>query len=310
MPILIAHTGPSYKSSKIGLQTHYGFIRSLNFKGIRTPYNFRSQFTIYSSEDKYLRKKEVETFLRSHYSSLGYSHVFITRTKKQYTLAGEFVKPSRTNFQRFLSFLRVIKPNNSFLVFEAFHTGKSFQSSTRHDSDEVPLFLSLNNDSEIIFSNIEAVKNSMNRISKIEVISKHRINNFYSFLEQSIRGPLNYRIIWFFIALESLFQLKDERGVTGERISKRISFYLESVDKKKRQDLYSVINEAYKVRGLLVHGGEVSNEKIRRSLNKLEIITWKLANSLLLSNSILKKRFTDEEELKKYFHWVNYKWGP
>ncbi len=292
------------------MQSHYGFIRSLNLKGLKTPYNFRGQFIIYSYVDGYSRKNEVEIFLRNHYSTLGYSHVLITRTNRPYTLAGDFVIPSRTNFQRFLSFLRVIKPNNSFLRFEAFHTGKQFQSSTIHESDEIPHFLFLNNDAEIIEPDIDTVKRSMYRISKLKIQQKHRINNFYGYLEQSIRGPIYYRIIWIFIALESLFQLNGERGETGERISKRIAYYLESIDKKKQQDIFSLVYEAYKIRGELVHGGEIDDKKIRKSLKQMERLSWTIANKLLLSNPMWMKRFTSEDELRKYFHYINYKWGP
>lgn len=292
------------------MQLHYGLIRSLNLKGIKTPYNFRNQFTIYSNTDNYIKKKGAEVFLRNNYSTLGYSHVLITRTKKPYTLAGDFVIPSRNNLQRFLSFLRVIKPNNSFLRFEAFHTGNGFQSSTLHESDEIPLFLSLNNDATIVPSDFELVIKSMNRISRLKVQQKHRINNFYGYLEQSIRGPIYFRIIWVFIALESLFQLNDERGETGERISKRIAYYLEPTDQNRRQDIFSLVHEAYKIRGGLVHGGEIDDKKIRKSLKQMERLTWAIAKKLLLSNPMWLKRFTSEDELRKYFHWINYKWGP
>ena len=109
------------------MQAHYGLIRSLNFKGIKTPYKFKNQFTIYSPEDNYLRKEELKEFLVKSYSSLGYSCVLITRTQKPYSLAGDFVIPSRGNYERFILFLRIIKSNNSFLKFEAFHTGNNFQ---------------------------------------------------------------------------------------------------------------------------------------------------------------------------------------
>lgn len=292
------------------MQTHYGFIRSMNLYGVRTPYNFKNQFTIYSYGDNYLRKRQAEAFLRNNYSTLGYSHVLITSTRKPYTLAGDFVIPSRNNFQRFLSLLRVVKPNNSFLRFEAFYTGSSFQSSTLHESDEIPLFLGLNNDAKIVASDLDLVIKSMNHISRLKVKQKHRINNFYGYLEQSIRGPIYYRIIWVFIALESLFQLNGERGETGERISKRIAYYLESKDKKKRQDAYSIVYEAYGIRGELVHGGKIDDKKIRKSLKQMEKLIWGIANKLLLSSSVRLKRFTSEDELRKYFHWINYKWGP
>ena len=177
MPQFTVHTSPSSPGKK--MQTHYGFIYSTEIGDkLKTPIKFRDQFVIYSRNDKYLRRQEVETFLRSYYSSIPYSHVMIARTLKPHKLAGDFVISSRNNMVRFLNLLWVIKPNNSFLKFEAFHTGTQFQHSTLHESDEIPHFLSIKKDPKIEESDINSLNNCINRIKRLKFDQQHRVNNF------------------------------------------------------------------------------------------------------------------------------------
>lgn len=285
------------------MQTHYGFIRSLNLaKSIVTPFIFRNQFTVYSSDDSYSRKREVEDFLRNHYSTLGYSHVLIARTRKPYKLAGEFVLPSRANMFRFLNLLRVIKPNNSFLRFEAFHTGKNFQSSTLHESDEIPHFLSIKKDPEIEKSDIQLLKKVMSCINRLKIEQKYRINNFYSYLEYSVKGPTSHRPIWIFISVESLFKFLKERGRFERPVCKRVAFFLAPVDSKKRQRTYGSLDRGYDFRNKLVHGSVINHENVKKELVKLEPIIWEVGKRLLTSNKKWIKLFSSEDAvLEKYF---------
>jgi|SRR3989344_1109759 len=301
MPTFVAYSQSSRKMHNSNMQFHYGFVSSLYLKGLKTPCNFKKQFIIYSYEDNYPRKKEVESFLRDNYSTLGYSHILITRTRNPYTLAGDFVIPSRTNFQRFLSFLRVISPNNSFLKFEAFHAGREFQSSTRYDSEDIPHFLSITKDKEVPETDLKLISEIMNSIARLKPQQEHRINNFYSYLEQSIRGPIVHRIIWLFIALESLFHLERERDNFTEKFCKRVAFTLEPSNKVEGVKFYNALYRAGKLRGALVHGALVDYKNIQRELIKLEPNLWRIGRLLILDRKLLKLFSSLDSNLEKYF---------
>jgi hypothetical protein len=301
MPQLTVHPSPSSPGKR--MQTHYGFIYSTEFgKKLKTPLRFKNQFTIYSHNDKYSRKQEVEGFLKSHYSSIPYSHVMIARTLKPHKLAGDFVIPSRNNIVRFLNLLRVIKPNNSFLKFEAFHTGRSFQSSTLHESDEAPHFLSIKKDSEIKDSDIQLLNKCMNRIKRLKIDQQHRVNNFFGYLEYSVKGPINNRIIWIFISLESLFHLSEEHRDFAKKLCKRSAFFLEPSDNTKIVKIYNLLLRAYKLRGSLVHGGVVDYKKINKTVTDLEPLMWRIGRYLLVEDRKWLKLFSSiDPELGKYF---------
>lgn len=305
MPQFTVHPSPSSPGKR--MQTHYGFIYSTEFgEKLKTPLKFRNQFTIYSHNDKYPRKQEVEGFLRSHYSSIPYSHVMIARTLKPYKLAGDFVIPSRNNMVRFLNLLRVIKPNNSFLKFEAFHTGIQFQSSTLHESDEVPHFLSIKKDSEIRDSDIQLLKKCMNRIKRLKFEQQHRVNNFYGYLEYSVKGPINHRIIWMFISLESLFHLPKERRDFERKMSKRAAFFLKPNNDQKRKIVYDLLLDAFKLRGALVHGALVDNPKLQEKVTELESIIWGIGYQILTGNRKWLKLFSSIDlKLQKYFEKID-----
>lgn len=289
------------------MQTHYGFIYSTEFgKKLKTPLKFRNQFTIYSHNDKYPRKQEVEGFLRSHYSSIPYSHVMITRTLKPYKLAGDFVIPSRNNMVRFLNLLRVIKPNNSFLKFEAFHAGSRFQHSTLHESDEIPHFLSIKKDVEIEESDIRLLNKCINRIKRLKFDQQHRINNFFGYLEYSVKGPIDNRIIWMFISLESLFHLSNEHRDFAENLCKRASFFLEPDNTAERAKIYNLLFRAYKLRGNLVHGGLVDYKKTNKTITDLEPLVWRAGRYLLVEDKKWLKLFSSIDlKLQKYFKKVD-----
>lgn len=285
------------------MQTHYGFIYSTEFgKKLKTPFKFRNQFTVYSRDDRYPRKKEVESFLRGNYSSILYSNVMVCKTRKPYKLAGDFVIPSRNNMVRFLNLLRVIKPNNSFLKFEAFHTGTQFQHSTLHESDEIPHFLSIKKDSEIEESDIHLLNNCINRIKRLKFDQQHRINNFYGYLEYSVKGPVDNRIIWIFISLESLFHLSDEHGRFAKNICKRASFFLKPFDKVERKKIYDLLYSAYDLRDKLVHGGMVDYKKIEAVITDFEPLVWQIGRYLLTEHKKWLKLFSSiDPKLQKYF---------
>lgn len=289
------------------MQSHYGFIYSTSFgKLLKTPFKFKGQFIVYSHEDNYPKKNEVESFLRNHYSSIPYSHVLVCRTIKPYGSAGDFVIPSRNNMMRFLNILRVIKPNNSFLKFEAFHTGIQFQSSTLHESDEIPHFLSMKKDIDIRQVHIDLLKKCLNSIGRLKLIQKHRVNNFYGYLEYSVKGPINHRLIWIYISFESLFKLLEERGRFEKNICRRAAFFLESKNSFKRQKIYGFLDKGYDLRNKLVHGALVNDKEVNKTLIKLESIIWRVGYLLLTTNKKWLKLFSsDDLELKKYFESLN-----
>lgn len=301
MPQFTVHSSPSLPAKK--MQTHYGFIYSTEIGDeLKTPIKFRNQFVIYSRNDKYLRKQEVEVFLRSHYSSIPYSHVMIARTLKPYKLAGDFVIPSRNNMMRFLNLLRVIKPNNSFLKFEAFHTGTSFQHSTLHESDETPHFLSIERDSKVEESDIHLLNNCINHIKRLKLDQQHRVNNFYGYLEYSVKGPIDNRIIWIFISLESLFHLSGEHTRFAKNICKRVSFFLKPLDKIKRKEVFDLLYSACALRNKLVHGGVVDYKKIEAVITNLEPLIWQIGRYLLTENKKWLKLFSSiDPKLQRYF---------
>ncbi len=287
------------------MQTHYGFIYSTEFDGkLKTPFKFRDQFIVYSQIDKYPRKKEVESFLRGNYSSIPYSNVMVCKTKKPYKLAGDFVIPSRNNMVRFLNLLRVIKPNNSFLKFEAFHTGTQFQHSTLHESDEIPHFLSIKKDAEIVASDIQLLDKCISCIKRLKFDQQHRVNNFYGYLDYCVKGDINHRIIWMFIALESLFHLWHERRYT-EDLCKRAAFFIEPSDQKNREKVYDVLFQSADLRGRMVHGGQVDNKKIKDKLVELEPIIWGIGNSLLTNKKHLKLFSSLDNKLERYFDKID-----
>lgn len=285
------------------MQTHYGFICSTEFgKKLKTPFKFRNQFTVYSRDHTYPKKKDVESFLSGNYSSIPYSHVMISKTQKPYKLAGDFVIPSRNNMVRFLNLLRVIKPNNSFLKFEAFHTGTQFQHSTLHESDEIPHFLSIKKGSEMEESDIRLLDNCINRIKRLKFNQQHRINNFYGYLEYSVKGPIDTRIVWIFISLESLFHLSSEHTRFAKNICKRVSFFLKPFDKIERKKIYDLLFSAYKLRDKLVHGGVVDCKEIEAVVISLEPLVWQIGRILLTKDRKWLKLFSSiDPELSRYF---------
>jgi hypothetical protein len=287
------------------MQTHYGFVQSLNLKEITTPLNYRKQFVIYSYQDQYPRKRAVDAFLRSHGTIVPLPHyVLISRTMRPYTMGSSFVFASQANFQRFLRLLRVIKPNNAFLKVEAFHTGDAFSFSQLYDPNETPFFLSGTNEVEIGRADINLVWQSMNRISRLKFEQAHRINNFYDYLEYCIKGTINHRIIWMFIAFESLFHIQGGRGYTKE-FCKRVSFFLEPSDKVPRKRIYDFLLEAADKRGKLVHGALVNDQDIKNTLAKLEPLVWRIGNSLMTADKKWLKLFSSlEPQLERYFRFA------
>ena len=285
------------------MQTYYGFTERLNLKDVDTPYAFKKQFVVYSNEDNYPRKSAVDAFLRRTGSPAALPHyVLISRTTQPYTLAKDFVPSARANFHRFMRLLRVIKPNSAFVRVEAFHTGSTFGSATRYGVGEIPIFLlESSNQAEILQTDLDLLNEVMNRIARLKFDQAHRINNFYGYLEHCITGETNHRIIWMFIALESLFHLWDERRDT-KPIAKRAAYFLEPTDAVQRKKTYDLLLDAAKQRGTLVHGGVVRNQEIKDMLIKLEPVMWGIGKLLLTGDKKRIKLFSSlDPKLANYF---------
>ena len=187
-----------------------GTINNLHLSSqITLPLRF-SDWIIYSA-NKFPYKTQIISYLRNNCKPIVFTHIIVRKTKKLEPANGRFVNESFGKFNAFISLLRVIKPNNSFIQNELFLSNGHINMLRPHESNETPFFISKKNDQTTTKRDIVLVRKcfqSLNRLRNQRRINK--IVNSLGYLEQGCKGDtLAERIIWLFTALEAIFNLNE-----------------------------------------------------------------------------------------------------
>jgi hypothetical protein len=266
---------------------------------IRYPLTFQN-FKIYSQEKSPFRKK-VEQYLRDRSLPVTFTHVLVMRTRKTAKTNGEFINRARIYFNRFIMLLRVYKPNWAFIHYEFFHSKSGFTVFTLHESDERPHFLTIPAEITIKKTDIGAIKRILYRLKRLR--SRERFNkilNSLGYLERGCKGILAERIIWLFIVLESLLNLKEPE--LAHKLSSRTAWLINPTNFRKRIEVFNGMKKAYGFRSNIVHGEVIKQKEIESHLKFLEDKVWALMKTILLDLKLLRILTDKREKTQEYFN--------
>lgn len=277
-----------------------GTINNLHLSSqIKLPLRF-SDWIIYPA-NQFPYKTQIISYLRNNCKPIIFTHIVVRRTKNMEPTNGRFVDESFGKFYAFFSLLRVIKPNNSFIQNELFLSNGHISMFRPHESNEVPHFISKENDQTITKSDMILISKSFQGLKRLR--NQRRMNkilNSLGYLEQGCKGDtLAERIIWLFTALEAIFNL-NESELTF-KLSLRISWYLYPKSAKKRQDILKGIKTAYSYRSEIVHGELLRDEDIKKNLSFLENVVWATMRKILLDKKTIKILTDNENVSRGYF---------